>query len=318
MVLDGISRVFLIAPDGRGKKTLISAIVHKCVNSIVKVNNELFRILPIEKEYETAEGSELIKQSLKSYHVLEDFKIDDAFRKTLSGEDVFSVDMRVGDSLCGRLEFYNIRNNLTDDLNESDTYGNFAASLIILDAEKIINDDNDDESYILNELEGVKKRYGRDVFVQIAISRTDIYFLSEADRDTSALKSKAVTLYKRLMDYIEGNCMKCSICPYSAANVEYNMVFDSNGNLLDNPDYNPWNIDALLQSIVLGSALVLDRRIRFSLERCRNTLRTRIGKFNKGNVRAYVDVVQARDDIGRLTVEHYPILNARRIFGAKQ
>ena len=312
--IDESLRVMLLGADERLRRTFISAVVSRCITGVMQINGRLIKFSPVGKENEISEDTQSLKNSMQAFEYLGYFMIDDAFRdrNKSSGKNELSLGISVNGDPCGRLDFFNITDNTLagiENLEKSDLF----TVIVLLDAQRITENDTSDQGYFIEGMKRALSRFGN-VHVFLAVGRTERFFKESGSYNVEKLFELTRSGYPLLYDFLEERNIPYDIRAYSASNKKYELVFDENGDLLKAPDYEPWGIDELVRDMLFRAACSAERMISMNREECIAIINERSVFFNRGNVRAVLDVKNAKKMLFKMAVEAYPINNAKKYF----
>ena len=322
------SEIYLISPSVSEKRLLIASLFYYSNMDTVMINDREIQLSITGSENETAEDADNIFDHIIGMNTVEMYgDIDSAFRRAENDkiENTLSLQLRsikdiratIDNSICGRLKIIGI----TDiDSSAMVTKGKLTRTIVImLDAKQIIEQNNSDLNFYMNSLRTFLAKSSALAVVTV-IGRTEEYFHMYPEGSELDLIMKARSLYPTMFELIDnptGYTQGVIIhreAAYAAANIDYSMLYDENGYLSDNLEYVPWGIPELFRKIVYCSAYVDLTRIDQIIKKNENTLLRRIGRFQQGNVRAHINVAEARKALSRYLIYRYPLDNSKKYF----
>ena len=322
------SEIYLISPSISEKRLLIASLFYYSNMDTVMINDREVQLAITGSENETAEDADNIFDHIMGMNTVEMYgDIDSAFRRVKNDkiENTLSLQLRsikdiratIDNSICGRLKIIGI----TDiDGSAMLTKGKLTRTIVImLDAKKIIEHDNSDLNFYMDALRAFLTKSSALAAVTV-IGRTEEYFHVYPEGSELDLIIKARNLYPTMFELIDnptGYAQGVIIhreAAYAAANIDYSKLYVENGYLSDNIEYMPWGIPELFRKLVYCSAYVDLTKINQVLKKNENTLLRRIGKFQHGNVRAHINVAEARKTMSRYLIYRYPLDNSIKYF----
>lgn len=307
MIYDGVNRIYVTGEYNSGRKTLISSIIHKFVSDVGWSDGNKWEMSAIVKNTETLRGGELIHASIDSYEKIKKFAIEKVAEDSLYKiPDSVELSLKINNELCGKVRFVNISDK-ADNIQIFSKYF-FPVILVVIDSVRI---KDKDENYILRTYENLEKLMNNSKVnpgVVFALTKADL--LPEQFKKNDFLELYSLFDKSELVSYCIKNTIIYKTRAVSALNEHTEKVFDKNGNFLDNPDFEPWETDKLFFDIISLSVPLLHNQVKNIINNCNDIIRRRKGIFNDGNVRAYLELINARKKLCNITVNMYTLDNA--------
>lgn len=324
------SEIYLVSPDAFEKRLLIASLLYRSNMDTIVINGREIHLTLAEGKNDTAEGAENISGHIMEMNTVEMYgDIDSAFRRVKNGkmENTLSLHLRsvkdlgseTEDTLCGRLKI----NGITDSDLFSQTFEEKIprTAVFMLDAEKIVKRDDSDNNFFLDTLRTFLK-CSSGLAVVTAVGRAEKYFNVFPEGSEAELIQSAKKLYPMLFELIdsfmqyEGGVVIHKETAYAAANKDIKKLYNANGHgaLLDSIEYMPWGIDETLKKMAYCSAYVDFSVIDRVIKENEDLLLRRIGTFQHGNVRAHINVAEARKRLSRYLIYRYPLDNSLKYF----
>ena len=324
------SDIYLVSPDVFEKQLLIASLIYQSNMDTMMINGREMHLALTDSKNETAEGANYIFDHIMKMNEVEMYgDIDGAFRRvrkdklqnTLSIQLRSVRDIRAGsdDTLCGRLKI----NGITDtDLTSISEEKIPRTVVIMLDADKIVKHDSRDSAFFTDTLR-MFLECSSELAVVTAIGRAEKYLDACPDGSEADLILSAKKLYPEMFELIDcftlllkGGIAIHKETVYAAANKDIKKLYNANGHgaLLEDIEYVPWGIDETFKKIAYCSAYVDLKAINKTIKENENLLLKRIGAFQRGNVRAHINVVEARKRLSRYLIYKYPLDNSLKYF----
>ncbi|MDE6035472.1 MAG: hypothetical protein K2G36_06140, partial [Ruminococcus sp.] len=267
---DGVNRIYVVGDEYSGRKTLIASLIYRLMVNAVSLDNVIWSLSGIEHNAEMTEKSYVIGENMIfSHKITENFDLKKIFASILHEvPDSINLEMKINNEYCGMVEFMNITGK--SNINEL-WLTEISVILVTVDSEKLVENDR---SHIENTLKKLSET------MDFLTEKPRIMFaVTKADTLNERLKKDDFREFYRLFDenadLLVSYCMKNAMIygkrAVSSANEFTEKVFDNYGMLLDEPDFDPWEVDKLFRDIICLSVPLMHDRLKNIIKQCNNT-----------------------------------------------
>ncbi|MBR0141009.1 MAG: hypothetical protein IJM19_02010 [Ruminococcus sp.] len=311
MLYDGTDRVYVTGLKNSGRKTLISSIIHEFAFNAVWSDGNQWELSAMGKDAEMLEDAELIEKKMTSLEKIKVFDLEKvASDSNYKVPDFADLGLWINNEICGRIHFSNITGK--QDGGKILTQYMFSVILVVIDCNMIVNNDSE---YIDTIYEKMTKA------LNLCQDKPRVVFaLTKADILTDEMKknnfAEFYALFEKNCGKLVSHCMKNALIyrkrAVSALNESTSEIFGSDGNLLEEPNFKPWETDNLLVDIVSLATPLTRMKLCDIIERCNDVIRRRRSVFNSESIRAKIILRTARKHLCTTVKNIYPLDNAMK------
>lgn len=297
MLFDGISRVVFLGEPGAGVRSFVSAFLGKFASSLY-VNKLFVSINAAGENAEELNDAQNIEASTDmADYVNRVIPLNKIYSRDTSGfRDNFEFQLKIESENCGRIKFVNMLGNISDNTTEISNYG-MSLVVIILDGKKLSDGTQPDMSATLSALKTLadSQPAGHHFEVLIAVSKADLFGVENTVSEE--FFRQRCQCCQEIVDFCRSKKANSSFAAFSAANKETAKVFDANGNMVSDPDFEPWNIDTVGLSIISNAIPITRAHYLCEMETHLANLAQNKGIYNSESFKSTVEAVYSRKQL---------------------
>ncbi len=319
--MDGINRIVMLGIPGSGKRSLMSAIMYTMMHRSVHIDGNLLTLRTLAEEELANRDADYLQAGLQSYDRLKPFQLEAAFRGT--GDPLpptLDLQVIINSQHCGRTVFMNLNDAAGQQVRDTIHDGGISAIVVLVDAGRVLRQDTKNIQKLAERLEDCLRWvetpipndqhcFQPDTSVQLLFVVTKADLIPEAERGAA--------FFAKAEQFCEPVCKVCRThkrswhwMDCSAAGIPSDRVFRPDGSLQDAPDFAPWHVDKLMCCLLWHTTVLLKKRTERLMQACQDSIRRRKGRYSRQNVRAMLELEEARTYYCKAVLGHAPLVYA--------
>lgn len=308
MKYDGVSKVVFLGEPCSGVKSFVSSFISTFAQSVFVDKKQLF-ISKVGRGAPLMDSTERITaQAETAYYANNIMSLDNVLsHNTQNFDDCFEFQVIIDSELCGRISFLNL-------LGQTDYYRSIVSdygmsmAVIMLDGKKLTDSDSDiDMSGVFDKLKKLAecRPHGYLFSVLFAVSKADLFGVENTQ--SQDFFEHRCSCCKDMIVYCLQENIPYRFAAFSAASRITSKVFDPAGEVVDNPDYEPWNIDTVGLYIISNALPMLRSHYIRECAAHLDAIKENRGVYNSDSFRSFVETQYSREKLAELIKCRYQL-----------